>query len=40
MHRATELTYLTIRGAGHMAPQWKAPEMDYVMNQFLLNNQI
>ena len=34
------LTYLTIRGAGHMAPQWRAPQMDYVFSQFLLNHPI
>nr|AIC75882.1 serine carboxypeptidases [Radopholus similis] len=37
---AKGLTYLTVRGAGHMAPQWKAPQMDYVISQFLLNHPI
>ncbi|KAI1728278.1 serine carboxypeptidase domain-containing protein [Ditylenchus destructor] len=34
------LTFITIRGAGHMAPQWRAPQMDYVMQQFLINHPI
>jgi cathepsin A (carboxypeptidase C) len=34
------LTFLTVRGAGHMAPQWRAPEMFYVFEQFLLNHPI
>ncbi|CAI4224220.1 unnamed protein product [Auanema sp. JU1783] len=34
------LTFLTIRGAGHMAPQWRAPQMHYAIKQFLLNHPI
>lgn len=34
------LTFITVRGAGHMAPQWKAPQMQYVIQQFLLNHPI
>uniref|UniRef100_A0A0N4ZEM9 Carboxypeptidase n=1 Tax=Parastrongyloides trichosuri TaxID=131310 RepID=A0A0N4ZEM9_PARTI len=34
------LTFLTIRGAGHMAPQWKAPQMYYAIQQFLMNHPI
>ncbi|CAI5440763.1 unnamed protein product [Caenorhabditis angaria] len=34
------LTFLTVRGAGHMAPQWRAPQMYYVIQQFLLNHPI
>jgi cathepsin A (carboxypeptidase C) len=34
------LTFLTIRGAGHMAPQWRAAEMDYAIKQFLINQPI
>uniref|UniRef100_A0A1I7SVL3 Carboxypeptidase n=1 Tax=Bursaphelenchus xylophilus TaxID=6326 RepID=A0A1I7SVL3_BURXY len=35
-----QLTFLTVRGAGHMAPQWRAPEMDYAIKQFILNHPI
>lgn len=35
-----QLTFLTIRGAGHMAPQWRAPEMDHAIRQFVLNHPI
>lgn len=31
------LTFLTVRGAGHMAPQWRAPEMQYVIQQYINN---
>ncbi|VDD89135.1 unnamed protein product [Enterobius vermicularis] len=34
------LTFITVRGAGHMAPQWRAPEMQYAIQQFLLNHPI
>ncbi|PIO65565.1 serine carboxypeptidase [Teladorsagia circumcincta] len=34
------LTFITVRGAGHMAPQWKAPQMYYAIQQFLLNHPI
>uniref|UniRef100_A0A0K0EKK6 Carboxypeptidase n=1 Tax=Strongyloides stercoralis TaxID=6248 RepID=A0A0K0EKK6_STRER len=34
------LTFLTVRGAGHMAPQWKAPQMYYAIQQFLMNHPI
>ncbi|CAJ0565680.1 unnamed protein product, partial [Mesorhabditis spiculigera] len=34
------LTYITVRGAGHMAPQWKAPQMYYAIQQFILNHPI
>ncbi|GMR36557.1 hypothetical protein PMAYCL1PPCAC_06752, partial [Pristionchus mayeri] len=34
------LTFMTVRGAGHMAPQWKAPQMYYAIQQFLLNHPI
>jgi len=34
------LTFLTVRGAGHMAPQWRAPEMFYAIKQFLVNHPI
>uniref|UniRef100_A0A915PNG6 Carboxypeptidase n=1 Tax=Setaria digitata TaxID=48799 RepID=A0A915PNG6_9BILA len=34
------LTFLTIRGAGHMAPQWRAPQMHYVIQQFISNQPI
>lgn len=34
------VTYITIRGAGHMAPQWRAPETTYAIKQFVLNHPI
>ncbi|KAI6197439.1 Serine carboxypeptidase ctsa-1.1 [Aphelenchoides besseyi] len=34
------LTFLTIKGAGHMAPQWRAPETSYAIKQFLINHPI
>ncbi|TMS32976.1 hypothetical protein L596_000761 [Steinernema carpocapsae] len=34
------VTFLTIRGAGHMAPQWRAPEMFHVVKQFLRDQDI
>ncbi|VDN01566.1 unnamed protein product [Thelazia callipaeda] len=34
------LTFLTVRGAGHMAPQWRAPQMQYVIQQFIRNQPI
>ncbi|MCP9262029.1 Carboxypeptidase [Dirofilaria immitis] len=34
------LIFLTIRGAGHMAPQWRAPQMQYVIQQFINNRPI
>jgi len=34
------LTFLTIKGAGHMAPQWRAPETTYAIHQFILNHPI
>ncbi|KAL7078587.1 hypothetical protein ACQ4LE_002510 [Meloidogyne hapla] len=37
---AKGLTFITVRGAGHMAPQWRAPQMDHVINQFFLNHPI
>ncbi len=29
------LTFVTVKGTGHMAPQWKRPEAFYMLNQFL-----
>ncbi|EFO83930.1 hypothetical protein CRE_23802 [Caenorhabditis remanei] len=34
------LSFITIRGAGHMAPQWRAPHMYYAVQQFLLNHPL
>ncbi|CAG9534619.1 unnamed protein product, partial [Cercopithifilaria johnstoni] len=33
------LTFLTVRGAGHMAPQWRAPQMQYVIRQYISNRR-
>ncbi|VDK29434.1 unnamed protein product [Gongylonema pulchrum] len=27
------LTFLTVRGAGHMAPQWRAPQMQFIKSE-------
>uniref|UniRef100_A0A915CZ76 Acetyl-CoA hydrolase n=1 Tax=Ditylenchus dipsaci TaxID=166011 RepID=A0A915CZ76_9BILA len=35
-----KLTYMTILGAGHMAPEWRAPEMNYAMKQFVTSQPI
>uniref|UniRef100_A0A915DQT0 Carboxypeptidase n=1 Tax=Ditylenchus dipsaci TaxID=166011 RepID=A0A915DQT0_9BILA len=35
-----DLTYITVLGAGHMAPEWRAPEVNYAMKQFLANKPI
>lgn len=29
------LTFVTVKGAGHMVPQWKRPQAHYMINQFL-----
>nr|CDJ88064.1 Peptidase S10 domain containing protein [Haemonchus contortus] len=34
------LTFITVRGAGHEAPRMRAPQMYYVIQQFLLNQSI
>ncbi|EFO99321.1 hypothetical protein CRE_16476 [Caenorhabditis remanei] len=34
------LSFITIRGAGHMAPQWRASQMYYAVQQFLLNHPL
>lgn len=34
------LSFITIRGAGHMAPQWRAPQMYYAVQQFLNNHPL
>uniref|UniRef100_A0AC34FWQ8 Carboxypeptidase n=1 Tax=Panagrolaimus sp. ES5 TaxID=591445 RepID=A0AC34FWQ8_9BILA len=34
------LTFTTIRGAGHMAPQWRAPETAHAIKQFVLNQPV
>jgi cathepsin A (carboxypeptidase C) len=34
------VTFITIRGAGHMAPQWRAPETKYAIQQFVINHPI
>ncbi|EFO96217.1 hypothetical protein CRE_14716 [Caenorhabditis remanei] len=33
-------TFITIRGVGHMAPQWRAPQMYYAVQQLLLNHPL
>uniref|UniRef100_A0A914HWM5 Carboxypeptidase n=1 Tax=Globodera rostochiensis TaxID=31243 RepID=A0A914HWM5_GLORO len=37
---AKGLTFITVRGAGHMVPQWRGPQMDYAFGQFLANRTI
>lgn len=34
------LTFLTIKGAGHMVPQWKRPQAHYFINKFLQNQAL
>lgn len=34
------LTFVTIRGAGHMAPQWRPSQMQYVIRQFIADRPI
>ncbi|KAF1746064.1 hypothetical protein GCK72_022516 [Caenorhabditis remanei] len=34
------LSFITIRGAEHMAPQWRVPQMYYAVQQFLLNHPL
>jgi cathepsin A (carboxypeptidase C) len=34
------LTFITIRGAGHMAPGWKAPQTYHALKQFVFNQPI
>ncbi|EFO88835.1 hypothetical protein CRE_06322 [Caenorhabditis remanei] len=34
------LSFITIRGAGHVAPQWRAPQMYYAVQHFLLNHPL
>jgi len=34
------LTFITVKGAGHMAPQWRPASVFYAMNQFILNHPI
>ncbi|KAL3092223.1 hypothetical protein niasHT_023782 [Heterodera trifolii] len=34
------LTYITVRGAGHMVPQKRGSEIDYAIGQFLTNRTI
>jgi cathepsin A (carboxypeptidase C) len=34
------LTFITIRGAGHMAPEWRAPETAFVIKKFVSNRPI
>uniref|UniRef100_A0A914YXK5 Carboxypeptidase n=1 Tax=Panagrolaimus superbus TaxID=310955 RepID=A0A914YXK5_9BILA len=34
------VTFLTIRGAGHMAPQWRAPQTTYAIKKFVKNLSI
>ncbi|CAK5082910.1 unnamed protein product [Meloidogyne enterolobii] len=29
------LTFITIRGAGHMVPEWRAPQIFYAIQNFL-----
>jgi len=34
------LTFITVKGAGHMAPQWRPASVFYAIQQFILNHPI
>ncbi|CAG9316598.1 unnamed protein product [Blepharisma stoltei] len=34
------LTWVTVKGAGHMVPQWKRPQAHYMINSFLTGNSL
>jgi len=38
--RKTDMIFLTVKGAGHMAPQWRAEQMQYAIKQFIVNHPI
>ncbi|KAL3104641.1 hypothetical protein niasHT_022352 [Heterodera trifolii] len=37
---ARNLTFITVRGAGHMVPQWRPAEMEHAFRQFISYKQI
>ncbi|VDN25663.1 unnamed protein product [Gongylonema pulchrum] len=37
---SANLTFLTVRGAGHMAAQWRAPQVFHAVSQFIQNKEL
>jgi len=38
--RRSDVIFITVKGAGHMAPQWRAEPMQYAIKQFIDNHPI
>ena len=38
VHEFDRITYMTVKGAGHMVPQWKAPQALQMFANFLSNS--
>ena len=38
VHEFDHITYMTVKGAGHMVPQWKSPQALQMFTNFLSNS--